>query len=92
MFSTPRPQALNLEDVRSNGYSFQIELTHKLWRQGMKIVEVPIIFTERAQGHSKCPATSSARRSSWFGGCGSKRLPPQTAKKNEKQDDQKKGE
>jgi dolichol-phosphate mannosyltransferase len=46
-------QALNLEDVRSNGYSFQIELTHKLWRQGMKIVEVPIIFTERAQGHSK---------------------------------------
>jgi dolichol-phosphate mannosyltransferase len=46
-------QALNLDDVRSNGYSFQIELTHKLWRQGMKIVEVPIIFTERAQGHSK---------------------------------------
>ena len=46
-------QALNLEDVRSNGYSFQIELTHKLWRQGMRILEVPIIFTERAQGHSK---------------------------------------
>jgi dolichol-phosphate mannosyltransferase len=46
-------QAINLEEVRSNGYSFQIELTHKLWRQGMKIVEVPIIFTERAQGHSK---------------------------------------
>jgi len=46
-------QALDLGDVRSNGYSFQIELTHKLWRQGMKIVEVPIIFTERAQGHSK---------------------------------------
>ncbi len=46
-------QALNLEAVRSNGYSFQIELTHKLWRQGMKIVEVPIIFTERVQGRSK---------------------------------------
>jgi dolichol-phosphate mannosyltransferase len=46
-------QALNLNELRSNGYSFQIELTHKLWRQGMKIVEVPIIFTERAQGHSK---------------------------------------
>ena len=28
-------------------------MTHKLWRQGMKIVEVPIIFTERVQGHSK---------------------------------------
>ena len=46
-------QAINLEEVGSNGYSFQIELTHKLWRQGRKILEVPIIFTERAQGHSK---------------------------------------
>jgi dolichol-phosphate mannosyltransferase len=46
-------QALNLDAVRSNGYSFQIELTHKLWRQGYQIVEVPIIFTERTQGHSK---------------------------------------
>lgn len=46
-------QAINLDEVRSNGYSFQIELHHKLWRQGKKIVEVPIIFTERAHGHSK---------------------------------------
>jgi len=46
-------QAVNLDDVRSNGYSFQIEMTHKLWRQGFKIVETPIIFTERAEGHSK---------------------------------------
>jgi dolichol-phosphate mannosyltransferase len=44
---------LNLDEVRSNGYSFQIELTHKLWRQGLKVVEVPIIFTERVEGHSK---------------------------------------
>ena len=46
-------EAIRLDDVRSNGYSFQIEMTHKLWRQGMKIVEVPIIFTERVEGHSK---------------------------------------
>jgi len=46
-------EAINLDRVHSNGYSFQIELTHKLWRQGMKIVEVPIIFTERVKGHSK---------------------------------------
>jgi dolichol-phosphate mannosyltransferase len=45
--------ALDLDAVRSNGYSFQIELTNKLWRQGKRIVEVPIIFTERARGHSK---------------------------------------
>ena len=37
----------------SNGYSFQIEMTHRLWRQGFKIVEVPIIFTDRVEGHSK---------------------------------------
>jgi dolichol-phosphate mannosyltransferase len=46
-------QAIQLEDIRSNGYSFQIEMTHRLWRQGFKIVEVPIIFTERVEGHSK---------------------------------------
>ncbi len=45
--------ALNLDAVQSNGYSFQIELTHKLWRQGYRVAEVPIIFTERVQGHSK---------------------------------------
>lgn len=45
--------ALRLEEIQSNGYSFQIELNHRLWRQGRKIVEVPIIFTERLQGHSK---------------------------------------
>jgi len=55
-FKCFRRQALlsiDLAAVRSNGYSFQIELTHKLWRQGMKIVEVPIIFTDRFQGTSK---------------------------------------
>lgn len=52
-FSRRALAACNLEAVNSNGYSFQIELTHRLWRQGMKIVEVPIIFTDRFQGHSK---------------------------------------
>lgn len=46
-------KSIELDAVRSNGYSFQIELTHKLWRQGMKVVEVPIIFTDRFQGTSK---------------------------------------
>jgi dolichol-phosphate mannosyltransferase len=45
-------QALDLDAVRSNGYSFQIEMTHRLWRQGMRVVEVPIVFTDRVQGHS----------------------------------------
>lgn len=46
-------EAIDLNAVHSNGYSFQIEMTHKLWRQGMRIAEVPIIFTDRFQGHSK---------------------------------------
>jgi dolichol-phosphate mannosyltransferase len=46
-------ESIHLDAIRSNGYSFQIELTHKIWQKGMRIVEVPIIFTERVQGHSK---------------------------------------
>ena len=46
-------QAIDLAAVRSNGYSFQIELTHNIWRQGLKVTEVPIIFTDRFQGSSK---------------------------------------
>ena len=46
-------QSINLDEVRSNGYSFQIEMTHRLWRDGFKIVETPIIFTERVEGKSK---------------------------------------
>jgi dolichol-phosphate mannosyltransferase len=46
-------EAIKLDEVRSNGYGFQVEMTHILWRQGMKVVEVPIIFTDRFQGHSK---------------------------------------
>lgn len=44
---------LDLDAVRSNGYSFQIEMTHKVWRQGLRVAEVPIIFTDRFQGRSK---------------------------------------
>jgi dolichol-phosphate mannosyltransferase len=46
-------QAIALDEVQSNGYSFQIEMTHRLWRQGAKIAEVPIVFTERIYGQSK---------------------------------------
>ena len=46
-------ETLELETVRSNGYSFQIELTHRIWRRGGRIAEVPIIFTDRFLGTSK---------------------------------------
>ncbi|MBI4659937.1 MAG: polyprenol monophosphomannose synthase [Verrucomicrobia bacterium] len=46
-------QTIDLQTVDSNGYSFQIEMTHKVWRQGLRIAEVPIIFTDRFHGTSK---------------------------------------
>lgn len=49
-------ESLDLGAVHSNGYSFQIELTHKIWRQAMRIAEVPIVFTDRFQGTSKMSA------------------------------------
>jgi len=46
-------QTIDLNAVKSDGYSFQIEMTHRLWREGFKITEVPIIFSERIAGASK---------------------------------------
>ena len=42
-----------MDNIRSNGYSFQIELTYYAWLKGFKIREVPIIFYERSNGISK---------------------------------------
>ena len=46
-------EALDLDRIRSNGYSFQIELKYRAWRGGFDFVELPIVFTERGQGESK---------------------------------------
>jgi len=46
-------ESIDLDHIRSNGYSFQIEMTYRAWKRGFKIVEVPIVFTERAEGQSK---------------------------------------
>jgi dolichol-phosphate mannosyltransferase len=44
---------INLEKIKSVGYGFQIEMKFKTWILGHKIVEVPIIFTDRKLGASK---------------------------------------
>jgi dolichol-phosphate mannosyltransferase len=41
------------EKVDSNGYSFQIEMTYRALRRGLKVVEVPIVFVDRRVGESK---------------------------------------
>ncbi len=46
-------EKLSLDTVRSNGYSFQIELTYRAVRRGYRVVEVPIIFEDRRVGKSK---------------------------------------
>ena len=46
-------QAINLEEIRAGGYSFQIEMNFKAWKKGFRIKEIPIIFIDRALGRSK---------------------------------------
>ena len=46
-------QSINLDEIRSNGYAFQIELTFKAWKKGFKIKELSIVFTDRVKGTSK---------------------------------------
>jgi dolichol-phosphate mannosyltransferase len=45
--------ALKMDQIRSRGYAFQIEVTYLLSRAGFRIVEVPTIFRERVRGSSK---------------------------------------
>jgi dolichol-phosphate mannosyltransferase len=46
-------QAINLNNIKSNGYSFQIEMTFKAWKKGFNIGEIPIVFFDRVKGKSK---------------------------------------
>ncbi|GAA3887523.1 polyprenol monophosphomannose synthase [Saccharothrix violaceirubra] len=46
-------RAIDLGSVRSNGYSFQVEMNHRAVRAGLRIAEVPIRFEERTEGASK---------------------------------------
>lgn len=46
-------EAINLDRIGSDGYSFQIEMNYAAWRLGFKIVETPIIFVDRQKGVSK---------------------------------------
>ena len=45
--------AIDLDDVRSNGYAFQIEMSYRAMRKGFTPVEIPIVFADRTEGESK---------------------------------------
>jgi dolichol-phosphate mannosyltransferase len=46
-------ESIDLDSLKSNGYSFQIETNYLAWRKGFRICEVPIIFIDRRVGVSK---------------------------------------
>jgi dolichol-phosphate mannosyltransferase len=46
-------EALDLDHVTSNGYSFQIEMNHGAWMGGFRVREIPIVFEDRRAGYSK---------------------------------------
>lgn len=73
-------ESINLDQITSNGYSFQIELSHKAWINGFYIDEVPITFEERRSGASKM-STAIIREALWMVwklwlACGMKRRAP----------------
>jgi dolichol-phosphate mannosyltransferase len=49
-------EAIDLADVRADGYAFQVELTYRAVRAGYRVAEVPILFRERREGASKMTA------------------------------------
>jgi dolichol-phosphate mannosyltransferase len=46
-------ETFDLDSIKSNGYSFQIETNFLAWKHGFRLYEVPIVFTDRREGVSK---------------------------------------
>jgi len=46
-------ETIDLGAIDSRGYAFQIETTYRVLRAGFRVIEVPIAFVDREQGHSK---------------------------------------
>ena len=46
-------EAIDLSQMRSNGYAFQIEMSVRAWRKGFTLKEIPIVFVDRTEGLSK---------------------------------------
>ncbi len=69
-------EAIDLSQVRSNGYAFQIEMSVRAWRKGFRLKEIPIVFVDRTEGQSKMNRTivreavwmvPRLRLMAWFG-------------------------
>ena len=58
-------EAIDLAQVHSNGYSFQIEMSFRAFRKGFRIREIPIVFVDREKGTSKM-SKSIVREAIWM--------------------------
>jgi len=56
---------INLDRVKSNGYSFQIEMNFRVWIKKYRIKEIPIVFTDRVGGKSKM-SSKIVREAIWM--------------------------
>jgi dolichol-phosphate mannosyltransferase len=63
-YSIKALDAMGLDGVASQGYCFQVDLTWRAHRQGLRIVEVPITFAERQRGNSKM-SSAIVREALW---------------------------
>ncbi|HOE61191.1 MAG TPA: polyprenol monophosphomannose synthase [Kiritimatiellia bacterium] len=72
-------EAIDLDRITSNGYSFQIEMTHTAWMLGFTVREVPITFEDRRSGYSKMRANIAYEAVAMvlrlWGRCGFRRSP-----------------
>ena len=57
-------ETVDLDRVKSNGYAFQVEMHYRTWQAGLRIKEVPIVFTERTEGQSKM-SKAIVREAAW---------------------------
>jgi dolichol-phosphate mannosyltransferase len=57
-------KGIELAEIASQGYCFQVDLAWRVWRAGFRVVEVPITFTERERGDSKM-SSSIVREALW---------------------------
>lgn len=46
-------ETIDLDRIHSDGYAFQIEMTHMAFKHGFRVLEIPILFKERSRGDSK---------------------------------------
>ena len=58
-------ESIDLDAVKSNGYAFQIEMSFRAFKRGFRIIEIPIVFVDRTEGHSKM-SKSIVREAVWM--------------------------